>query len=95
MNKGGILMTKVLQAVYANGVLRPLESLPFQENELLNITVSGSPSRMPDELLDMDFIRQCEALADDSVTLEEVRAGLSKIPGSMSAEIINEREDRL
>jgi predicted DNA-binding antitoxin AbrB/MazE fold protein len=79
-------MTRNLKAVYENGVLRPLEPVPFKEHEVLDLTVTDGPE-VPEELLDTEFLRQCESLADDSVTIEEVRAALSKIPGSMAEEI--------
>ena len=83
-------MTKNLKAVYENGVFRPLEPVPFKEHELLHLTVTDAPA-VPDELLDTDFLRQCETLADDRVTIEEVRAALSKIPGSMADQIRRDR----
>jgi predicted DNA-binding antitoxin AbrB/MazE fold protein len=88
------VMTRNLKAVYENGVLRPLEPVPFLEHEVLDLTVADGPV-VPDELLDTEFLRYCEIMADDSVTIEEVRAALSKIPGSMAEEIHNERNDRV
>jgi predicted DNA-binding antitoxin AbrB/MazE fold protein len=87
-------VTKSIKAVYENGVFRPLEPVPFKEHEILNLTVSDSPS-IPEELLDTEFFRYCESQADDRVTIEEVRAALSKIPGSMAEEIRKERDDRV
>jgi predicted DNA-binding antitoxin AbrB/MazE fold protein len=87
-------MTKNLKAIYENGVLRPLEPLPFKEHAVLNLTVSDNVS-IPEDLLDADYLRYCETLADKKVTLEEVRAALSKIPGSMAEEIRRERNDRV
>jgi predicted DNA-binding antitoxin AbrB/MazE fold protein len=87
-------MTRNLKAVYENGVLRPLEALPFRNKKVVNVTVSDS-SAIPDELVDGDFLADCQTLADDSVTLEQVRAALAKIPGSMAEEIIRDRDDRV
>jgi hypothetical protein len=48
-----------------------------------------------DELIDHEFVAYCEREADDSVTLEEVRAATSKIEDSMARVIIEEeRADR-
>ena len=58
------------------------------------LTVSDSPP-IPEELLDTEFLCYCKTLADESVTLEQVRAALSKIPCSMAEEIRNERDDRV
>lgn len=43
--------------------------------------------------LDWDCIRDAEAEADPTVTLEDVRQALSKIPGSMAEAVIAEREE--
>jgi len=87
-------MTRNLKAVYENGVLRPLQALPFREKEVVNVTVSDSAG-VSDELVDTEFLKDCQALADESVTLEQVRAALSKIPGSMAEQIIHDRNDRV
>jgi predicted DNA-binding antitoxin AbrB/MazE fold protein len=87
-------MTRNLKAVYENGVLRPLEALPFREKEILTVTVSDNGG-VPDELLDTEFLSDCQTVANDSVTLEQVRAALSKIPGSMAEQIVRDRDDRV
>ena len=58
-------------------------------------TPSGSTTPILDELIDHEFVAYCEREADDSVTLEEVRAATSKIKDSMARVIIDdERADR-
>jgi len=47
-----------------------------------------------DALLDWDYIAECAAEADPSITLEEVRKGLSKIEGSMVEDFRQERDER-
>lgn len=46
------------------------------------------------ELLDLDYMAACGAEADPTVTLASVRQALSKIPGSMTADFIAERDER-
>jgi predicted DNA-binding antitoxin AbrB/MazE fold protein len=87
-------MTRNLKAVYENGVLRPLEPLPLKEHEVVTVTVNDS-AQVSDDLLDTEFLRDCESQADDGVSIEQVRAILSKIPGSMAEEIIRARADRV
>jgi len=87
-------MTRNLKAVYENGVLRPLEALPFRDKELVTVTVSDSAG-VPEELVDHEFLTDCQELADDNVTLEQVRAALAKIAGSMAEQIIRDRDDRV
>jgi hypothetical protein len=60
----------------------------------VTVTVSDSTG-VPGELVDSEFLAECQSLADDSVTLEQVRAMLSKIPGSMAEQIIRDRNDRV
>lgn len=44
--------------------------------------------------LDTEFHRYCEARADYSITLEQVRKEASSIPGSLADDIIADREER-
>jgi hypothetical protein len=47
-----------------------------------------------EELLDAECLAACAGEADDGVSLEEVRAALAKIPGSLTEDFIAEREER-
>ena len=47
-----------------------------------------------DSLLDREYIAECAADADHSITLEEVREAMSKIPGSMTDDFRWERDER-
>ncbi|OJW20239.1 MAG: hypothetical protein BGO49_04865 [Planctomycetales bacterium 71-10] len=42
------------------------------------------------ELIDHDFVKYCEREADDSVTLDEVRAATSRVQDSMARVIVEE-----
>lgn len=88
-------MSKRLEAVYENGVLRPLEPLDLPEHQPVTVVVSEEPVTSPEEeWLDVECWQQCAAEADESISLEAVREALSKIPGSLTADFIAEREDR-
>ena len=82
-------MTRI-QAVYEKGVLRPLEPLALKEQQQVTVTVSDQE----EDWLDATFLRYLETQADESVTLEQVRSALSKIPGSMVDDFRREREER-
>lgn len=84
-------MTRSLQAVYEKGVLRPLEPLPLTEHQQVTVTVSDQEEG---DWLDSAFLRYLETQADESVTIEQVRSALAKIPGSMSDEFYGERDER-
>jgi hypothetical protein len=47
-----------------------------------------------DDLLDQDLLDSLDAENLPDVSLEEVRSALAKIPGSMTAAFIAEREER-
>ena len=89
-------MTKQVDAVYENGVLRPLEPLPLDEHQRVTLTVSADEDPLA-SIIDRAFIesvRKEVRTMDYIPSLEEVRKILSKIPGSISADIKTEREDR-
>jgi len=86
-------MGKKLEAVYENGVLRPLEPLDLQEHQRVTVVLSEIPITEED-WLDGECLRLCAAEADERISLEAVREALSKIPGSLTADFIAEREER-
>jgi hypothetical protein len=82
------------ELVYENGMLRPLEPLPpqFQEHEHLTVTIDT-----PDALearLDAAFIAAAKRDADPTVSLEEVRQILAKVPGTLAEAVRAERDER-
>jgi predicted DNA-binding antitoxin AbrB/MazE fold protein len=81
-------MLDEVEAVYENGVLRPLAPLPLAEQEHVKLTVL----RIADsDWLDVEFMEACGRDADPSLSLEVVRASLAKIGGSMDAAIEADR----
>jgi hypothetical protein len=57
---------------------------------------SGEAALKLEDFIDHDAIALCEKEADDSITLEEVRAATSKIKDSMARVVIEEeRAERL
>lgn len=85
-------MMKKLQAVYEKGVLRPLEPLDLRDQQCVSVTITDEASTEP--WLDSEYLAACAQETDDAVSLEEVRAALAKIPGSLTEDFIAEREDR-
>ncbi len=83
-------MTKRLEAIYENGVLRPLQPVDLQEHQRVMVTLS-----VPEEdWLDIEFIESCAVEAQEHIPLERVHQILSTIPGSLAEDIIAERDDR-
>jgi len=86
-------MTKTLQAVYENGVLRPLEPLPLKEHQRVTLSVSDPAERWLDQEY-MEKVKKYVAASGPAPSLGEIRQVLSKIPGKLSDEIRAERESR-
>ena len=87
-------MRQQIEVVYENGVLRPLEPLPpqLQEHQHLTVTID-TPGRL-EAMLDADCVAAAKREADPTVSLEEVRRILAKVPGSLAKAVIAERADR-
>ena len=86
-------MPKTFEAVYENGLLRPLESLRLAERQRVSLTIDETPApTTDDDLLDQDLLSILEAEELPEVTLEQVRAALAKVPGSMTEDFVAERE---
>jgi predicted DNA-binding antitoxin AbrB/MazE fold protein len=90
-------MTKQVEAVYENGVLRPLAPLPLAEHQCVTVTVtldSTPPLRShPDAAFTEETKREVQSVGGVP-TLEELRARLSKDSSSWAAAIVAERGDR-
>lgn len=97
-------------AIYENGLLRPLSPLNLAEKQQVSLTLgngaaaddrSTSCSDRPKddlddldpEIYDVEYMRWCRETSRDAPSLEEVRELLSKIPGSMSDFIVEERRN--
>ena len=52
-------MTKQVEAVYENGVLRPLEPLPLDEHQRVTVTVSATEDPLS-SIIDYAFVDECE-----------------------------------
>lgn len=89
-------MTRQIEAVYENGVLRPLEPLLLKEHQKVSVTVSDTEDPLA-PMIDYAFVesarREIEQ-AEHIPNLEEVRSILSRSPGSLAADIGDERGDR-
>ena len=86
-------MTKTVEAVFENGVLRPLVPLELRENEHVSVTVVQALDGIA-EWEDGECYEACRKEADQSISLEQVQQALSKIPGSLTKDFIAERDER-
>jgi len=85
-------MIQQVDAVYENGVLRPLAPLGLQESQRVRITIVDPG--IGQDLLDRELIERARtevSAMTDIPTIEEVRALLSTIRGSVAEAVIAER----
>ena len=86
-----------VEAVYENGVLKPLQPLDLAEHERVSVSVTKAEPALRSPQLDTAYLEslRTELLnAGPAPGIEEVRRRLSKIPGSMTGDFIAERGER-
>ncbi len=87
-------MHEPIEVVYENGVLRPLGPLPDEIHEHQHLTVTIDTPSGREARLDAAYLAAAQRDADPTVSLEEVRAILAKVPGTMAEAIRAERAER-
>ena len=90
-------MTREIEAVYENGMLRPLEPLSLAEHQHVRVTVAEIAGDPLASLIDHAFLEQARgevAAARSIPSLEEVRRMTAKDSSSWAEAIIAEREER-
>jgi predicted DNA-binding antitoxin AbrB/MazE fold protein len=85
-------MEKRLEAIYAGGVLRPIEPLDLPENQRLTLTIDDEPS-LEEELAGLYTPEEIAAAKIDTITVAEVRKALSGIEGSLADAVIALRNE--
>ena len=88
-----IRMEKTVQAVYDDGVLRPLEPILLEERQEVTVTISDEGNIPRDHPL-LASSEEWANAAGDQVSLDEVRRALATIRGSLSEAVMEERRDR-
>ena len=90
-------MTKRVEAVYENGVLRPLQPLPLAEDQLVSVMVSDSAGDPLVAMIDQAFVDSAcaeVAAAGRVPTHEEIRRITSRDTSSWAEAIVKGREER-
>lgn len=88
------MMTRHVEAVYEHGVFRPLEPIALTESQRVTLTISGLP--MTHSQRDLRVVERARieiASARTFPTIEDVRAALATIAGSLSQDVIAQRGD--
>jgi predicted DNA-binding antitoxin AbrB/MazE fold protein len=84
-----------VDAVYENGVLRPLQPLGLREHErvLVSVVKAAAVRRSSLAFEYIEEVKKDLQGAEPASGIEEVRRRLAKILGSMAAEIVADRGD--
>jgi predicted DNA-binding antitoxin AbrB/MazE fold protein len=92
-----VVMTKRVEAVYENGLLRPLEPLELSEKQLVSVLISDSEGDPLAPLVDQTFVdsARAEVAAGWAPTHEEVRRITARDTSSWAETIVKGREERL
>jgi predicted DNA-binding antitoxin AbrB/MazE fold protein len=85
-------MKQQIEAIYENGVFRPLAPVAFGEAQRVRITITDADPTQG--FLDSEFVERVRtevAALKHRPSIEEVRAKLTSIRGSMAETVIEER----
>ncbi len=88
-------MTQQIEAIYEDGVFRPLQAVSLAESQTVTIFVSTSSSAA-ESGRDWDLLERAKAEVSGTPnipSIEKVRDMLAHIPGSLSRDVISERGD--
>ena len=85
-------MVQEIEAIYENGVLRPLSPVKLAESETVHVRISTGDAGLSQ--LDVALVERARtelARRPDVPSLEEVQQAAAVIPGNWSDDIIAER----
>lgn len=81
-------MIKKFDAIFEGGVLKPLEPLTLPESRRVTVTIAEAGD---EDWMDVEFMDACGAGADPTISLEQVRAAMSRIRGPMTDAVNKDR----
>lgn len=85
-------MSQYIDAVWEDGVFRPLEPVSLPQSQRVRLTVAETPIRIQDgPQTIMELVRMEVARGIANPTIEEVREALSSIPGCLSDAVAEDR----
>jgi len=86
-------MEKIIQAVYENGALHPLEPLQLGERQQVTLTISDRIDVSLNHCL-LVSPEEWSHAAQDDISLDEVRQALGTSRGSLSEAVLEARRER-
>jgi len=92
-------MSQHIDAIFINGVFRPVQPVSIADGERVSLTVDTKLNGNDDlsdvfDLLDIDYADACRKKSGKAPSLDEVRAKLATYSGSLSDLIREERDER-
>jgi predicted DNA-binding antitoxin AbrB/MazE fold protein len=84
-------MNQEIEAVYENGVLRPIEPVSLAESQRVRLSISTAGWHTFRDAEVIERARAEVAVAGVIPSIEEVRAAMACIAGSMAADVIADR----
>ena len=81
-------MKQTIDAIYENGLLRPLEPLHLPERKRVRVTIDSVTG---EDWRDADVLEWAGQQGVANISLDEVRQRLAKLNGSLSDLVIAER----
>jgi predicted DNA-binding antitoxin AbrB/MazE fold protein len=86
-------MQQTFEAIYENGVLRPLEDVTLPDGQHVIVSISQIEATQ-EEIAAYFSAEDWEAAKKDAISLPEVRIALSGIHGSLADAVIASRDER-
>lgn len=86
-------MEQHVDAIYEDGVLKPLSPLTLANHQRVSVTVRP-PLVDNEDWVDREFLAEADAGADESVTVDQVRHALAKIRLPLADAFREERDLR-
>lgn len=87
-------MALQVDAIYENGVLRPLGRLNLEDHQRVSLTISEPVPASIEDWLDHEYMATVSSIAEEEPSLEQVWSATSRIKGSMSDAVRAERDHR-
>lgn len=83
-----------IDAIYENGVLRPLVPVNLAEHQQVSIVIRLKGEEDEDEEDESEYMPFVAEDGDPNITWEEVHKATENIPGSLADQIIRDRDER-
>ncbi|MEX0714708.1 MAG: antitoxin family protein [Pirellulales bacterium] len=87
-------MTQHVNAIYENGVLKPLKPLDLKDQEIVSLSIDRRAEKGQELDHDDEYLPLVAEDGDPNVTWETVQAVLAKLPDSLTEDFNRERDER-